>query len=102
MTKKRNYYTREFKLEVIKLVTEQSYSIRQAAEAMSIGKSTVDGWVQQYRREKQGITPTGANALTDEQREIQKLKKQIKRLEMEKDILKKASALLASDNLKRL
>ncbi len=101
MAKKRQYYTREFKLEVIKLVTEQGYSIRRAAEAMGIGKSTVDGWVQQYRREKQGITPTSYRALTDEQREIQSLKKQIKRLEMEKEILKKASALLALDNLEK-
>lgn len=100
MTKKRNRYTRAFKLEVIHLVTQQSYKIREAAEAMGVGQSTLEGWLAQYRREQSGITPIGAKALTDEQQEIQRLRKQVKRLELEKEILKKASALLASDNLK--
>ncbi|MEC5211311.1 transposase-like protein [Psychrobacter sp. PL15] len=47
-----------------------------------------------------GQAPTIGNALTDEQRELQELRKQVKRLTMERDILKKASALLALDSLK--
>lgn len=70
MTKQRNRYSTEFKLEVIALVTEQGYSIRQAAEAMGVGKSTLDKWVRQYRQEKQGLTPKGSKALTAEQQEI--------------------------------
>lgn len=101
MTKQRQQYSREFKLEVIHLVTEQGYSVKNAAEAMGVGKSTIDRWVRQYRQEKQGITPQGSNALTPEQQEIQQLKKRIKQLELEKDILKQASVLLGSDNIKK-
>lgn len=101
MTSQRNRYSTEFKLEVIALVTEQSYSIRQAAEAMGVGKSTLDKWVRQYRQEKQGLTPQGSKALTAEQQEIQQLKRRIKQLELEKDILKQASILLGADNLKK-
>ena len=46
-----------------------------------------------------GKAPKVGNALTDEQRELQELRKQVKRLTMERDILKKASALLALDSL---
>ena len=47
-----------------------------------------------------GITP--GNPITPEQREIAELKKQVKRLELEKEILKKASALLMSDSMNGL
>ena len=56
-------------------------------------------WLSQYRQEMGGQAPKVGNALTDEQRELQELRKQVKRLTMERDILKKASALLALDSL---
>lgn len=56
---------------------------------------------RRYRQEKQGLTPTGSKALTPEQQEIQQLKKRIKQLELEKDILKQASVLLGAGNLKK-
>ena len=90
MTQKRKHFSNDFKLEVIDLVTEQGYSVAQASAAMGVGKSTLDKWVRQYRQEKQGITPKDSKALTPEQQEIQQLKKRIKRLELEKDILKKS------------
>lgn len=86
---------------MIALVTEQGYSIRHAADAVGVGKSTLDKWVRQYRQEKQGLTPDVSKALTPEQQEIQQLKKRIKQLELEKDILKQASVLLGAGNLKK-
>lgn len=65
---------------------------------MGVGLSTMNKWVKQLREERQGKTPK-ASALTPEQIEIQQLKKRIKYLEEEKDILKKATALLMSDSL---
>ncbi|WP_457859015.1 transposase [Psychrobacter pulmonis] len=61
--------------------------------------STLDNWVRKYKKEQQGVAPAADLALTDEQRELQELRKQVKRLTMERDILKKASALLALDSL---
>ncbi len=99
MTTQRRRYKTEFKLEVIVLVTEQGYSVAKAAEAMGVGKSTLDKWVRQYKKEKQGIMPETGKALTEEQRELQLLRKANQQLRLERDILKKASALLAQDNL---
>ena len=102
MTKKtRPRFNPEFKVEYAQLVLDQGYSVREAAEAMNVGKSTLDKWVRKLRSERGG-TLTSGKPITEEQREIAKLKKQIKHLEMEKDILKKASALLMSDTINDL
>ena len=102
MTKKtRPRYNPEYKVECAQLVLDQGYSVREAAEAMSVGKSTLDKWVRKLRAERGG-TLTAGNPITEEQREIINLKKQVKRLEIEKDILKKASALLMSDSMNGL
>jgi transposase len=57
-------------------------------------------WIKQLRAERDGHTPTN-QAMTAEQQRIQELESQVKRLEREKDILKKATALLMSDEIKR-
>ena len=96
--KRRRTFTPEFKLEAAQLVVDQNYSIREAASAMNIGKSTMDKWVRQLRNELNG-TATHPTALTPDQRKIKDLEKRIKRIEMEKEILKKATALLMSDSM---
>lgn len=102
MTKtNRPRFNPEFKVECAQLVLDQGYSFREAAEAMNVGKSTLDKWVRKLKAERGGELTTG-KPITEEQREIAELKKQVKRLEMEKDILKKASALLMSDSMNGL
>ena len=99
MTKNtRNSFDREFRLEAAKLVVEQKYLIREAAQAMNVGKSTMDKWVRQLKQERQGKSPVGS-AMTPDQRRIKELERQLKRVELEKEILKKATALLMSDSL---
>jgi transposase len=61
----------------------------------------MDKWVRQLREERNG-TSSMPNALTPDQRKIQELEKPIKRIETEKEILKKAATLLMSDPLKNL
>ncbi|MGP4788369.1 transposase [Psychrobacter sp. 1Y11] len=99
MTSKRQEYTREFKLEAISLVIDHKRKVAEVAKTLGVGVSTLDNWVRKYKKEKQGIRPTEGLALTDDQRRIQELEREVRQLKMEKDILKKASALLASDNL---
>jgi len=102
MTKRtRRTFSPEFRLEAAQLVVDQGYGITEAAKAMNVGKSTIDKWVRQLREERQGKSPK-ASPMTAEQRRIRELEKQVARLEMEKDILKKASALLMSDELNGL
>jgi len=53
----RPIFSPEFRLESAQLVTDQGRSIREAAEAMGVGKSTMDKWVRQLREERQGMSP---------------------------------------------
>ena len=93
MTTKRREYTWEFKLEAISLVVDDKRKVVEAAELLGVGVSTLANWARKYKKEKQGIRPT------DDQRRIQELEREVRQLKVEKDILKKASALLASDSL---
>lgn len=103
MTKKtRTRYTPEFKLESAQLVIDQGYSVREASKAMSVSLSSMDNWVRQLKNERSGMTTTGVKPISEEQRKIKALEKQVKRLELEKEILKKASALLMSDSMNGL
>jgi transposase len=101
MTSGRRSFTPEFKRDAAALVVEQGYTICEASKAMNVGESAMRRWVEQLKSEQQGITPS-SKALTAEQQRIQELEKRIKRLELEKEILKKATALLMSDEFKNM
>ena len=93
-------YTAEFKLSAAALITEQNYTYPQACQALNVGETALRRWVKQLRQEQQGITPK-ATAITSDQRRIKELEQQIYRTEREKEILKKAIALLMPDTHKR-
>ena len=88
MAKNRRTFSPEFKLEAAQLVVDQGYSVMAASEAVGVGKSTLEYWIRQLRSERLG-KPSGAPALTPEQRRIQDLEKRLRRVEQEKEILKK-------------
>ncbi|MGL9774943.1 MAG: transposase, partial [Sodalis sp. (in: enterobacteria)] len=89
---KRRNFSPEFKRESAQLIVEQNYTAAQAAKAMDVGFSTMTKWVKQLRNERQGKTPK-ASPITPEQIEIRELKKKVQRIEMENEMLKKATAL---------
>lgn len=95
---KRRNFSAEFKRESAQLVLDQNYTVAEAAKAMDVGFSTMTRWIKQLRDERQGKT-SKASPITPEQIEIRELKKKLQRIEMENDILKKATALLMSDSL---
>lgn len=92
----RRTFTREFKREAAELITISGYTYPRACEAKGVGESALRRWVKQLNNELAGKTPVGANAITDEQRELQRLKAHIRDLEEDNEILKKATALFAS------
>ena len=97
----RSSFTPEFRRETAQLVVDQGYSTEEAAKAMGVGKSTLCKWVTRLKRERNGIM-SKATPMTPEQLTIRDLEKKIKRIEMEKEILKKATALLMSDSMNNL
>ena len=98
--KTRRSFTPEFKRETASLVLDQGYRVTDVCSQFDLGENTLRRWIKQLKFERNGGVPE-ATALTPEQREIQALKKQINKLEREKAILKKATALLMSDEMNR-
>lgn len=88
--------TPEFKRECAELIIIHGYKHKDAAQAMSVGLSSIQRWVTQYKLEQKGITPK-ATALTSEQLRIQALEKQIKQLQSDNQLRKKASAFFAME-----
>ena len=100
MTKQRRSFSAEFKREAADLVLKQNYSYIEASRSLGVGESALRRWVDQVQKERQGVTPQ-SKALTPEQQKIQELEARIARLEREKSILKKATALLMSEDHER-
>lgn len=94
-------YTAEFKLEAAQLVVDQGYTTQEAAKSVGVSKSAMGKWVRQLKKERTGEDDS-ASPLTPDKIKIKELEKKIKRIEMENEIIKKATALLISDSLKSL
>src|SRR5699024_3838636 len=95
--KKRNC-SAEIKRESAQLVVDQNYTVADTASGMDVGLSTRTRRGKQLRDERQ-VKTTKASTITPEQIEIRELRKKLQRIEMENEILKKATALLMSDSL---
>ncbi len=100
MAKQRRSFSAEFKREAAALVLDQGYSHIEACRSLGVVESALRRWVNQLQQERSGVTPQ-AKALTPEQQKIQELEARIARLEREKSILKKATALLMSEEHER-
>ncbi len=96
MTHKRKKYSKEFKLDAIALVTVQGYSTLEAAQSLGIAPSMLSRWIREH--ESAGSDAFAGNGkLTTEQAELRALRAEVKRLKMEKAILKKAAVFFAKE-----
>jgi len=98
MTETRRRYTKEFKLDAISLVEDQHYSTAEAARSLGINENMLRRWIRRHGRLGDEAFPgNGQPGLSPEQQRIRDLEKRVRELEMEKDILKKASAFFAKE-----
>ncbi|MBV7317617.1 IS3 family transposase [Shewanella sp. NIFS-20-20] len=95
--KTRKSYSKEFKLDAIALVREQNYSIAEAARNLELTPQLLGRWIKESENDD-GHAFRGNGKLTPEQEEIRKLKAQVKRLEMERENIKKSDGLLCQRN----
>ena len=93
---KRKKYTKEFKLDAVGLVTEQGYQQSEAARSLGINANMLGRWVKEAETDD-GLSFRGNGKLSPEQEEVRTLKAQVKRLQMEKEILKKATVFFAAE-----
>jgi transposase len=98
MARKRRTFTREFKVEAVKLVTEKGYSAAEAARSLGIGQALLRSWKLALENQGGEAFP-GQGKLPASEEELQRLRAENKRLQMECDIFKKATAFFAKEVL---
>ena len=92
-------YTKEFREEAVKLVTEEKLAIPEAARRLSLPPSTLGNWVRAYKAGKLGEVGKTYRPLTDIEMELARTKRELAEVKMERDILKKAAAYFAKESL---
>ncbi len=95
--RKRRVFTEEFKQDAVRLVVSEGYPFAAAAKAVGVGEQSLRKW---HARLAPKPPPCGADATLDELREEnQRLRRELRRAEMEREILKKATAYFAKESL---
>ena len=98
MTTKKKSYSKQFKIDAVKLVTEQGYKISEAARNLDIHPNVLRHWRNQLKTDSDQAFP-GKGHMTPEIEELHRLRKENKRLQMEREILKKATAFFAKESM---
>jgi transposase len=91
----RRHYTTDFKVAAAKLVTEQGYGPKAAADSLGVAPSTLRHWVLRHGRPRPAAPPPDEPAAL--KAELDRLREENRRLTMEREILKKATAFFASE-----
>ena len=90
MSKKR--YTDEFKEEAVRLIRDRKYSVKEVSERLGVTTNSLYNWLGGVRSHKH------EESLSDLEKEVRKLRSELKRVEEERDILKKAAAYFAKES----
>ena len=93
---KHKHYSKEFKFQAAQLVTEQGYSLRDAAERLGVSAWSIRYWIKKFQQTAELPAQNQTQPTADE---IKQLRKENTRLRMENDILKKAAAYFAKDSI---
>jgi transposase len=94
----RRKFSREFKLEAVKLVRERGVSVAQAARDLELHENVLRKWVREQAADPGSAFP-GHGQMKPEQMEIERLRREVAKLKAERDILKKAAAYFAKDSI---
>ena len=94
MAHQRKRYTPEFKLAAVKMINEQKLSVAEVARRLDVGEKLLRDWKRTHASQGDAAFP-GSGHLTPLEEENRRLRAEVRRLEMERDILKKATAFFA-------
>ena len=90
-------YTKEFKQDAVKMVTEQGHSACEVGRRLGVGQSNVSRWVLEFRKDQE-VGVEGEVSRKELEAEVKRLRKENQRLQMEREILKKAAAFFAKES----
>jgi transposase len=93
----RRKFTREFKVEAVRLIKDRGVSYAQAGQDLGVHVSQLRDWVKKFSDDPQHSFP-GNGQVKPEQLEITRLKREVIKLKAERDILKKAAAYFAKES----
>jgi transposase len=93
----RRKFTREFKLEAVRLIRERGAAVTRASHDLGVHQSQLRDWVKKFADDPQHSLP-GHGQMKPEQLEIARLRREMTRLKAERDILKKAAAYFARES----
>lgn len=93
----RKRYSREFKLEAVRLVRDRAVSVAQAARDLDLHENQLRKWVKEFASDPSHAFP-GQGQMKPEQLEIERLRREVAKLKAERDILKKAAAFFARES----
>ena len=94
----RRKFSKEFKVEAVRLVQDRGVTISQAARDLDVGETVLRRWVRELTTDPVDAFP-GLGKMKPEQEEIARLQKEVAKLKMERDILKKAAAYFAKESM---
>ena len=92
-------YTKEFREEAVKLVTEGGLTLPEAGRRLSLPPSTIGNWVKASKAGKLSDIGKSQRPLTDMEMELARVRRELAEVKMERDILKKAAAYFAKESL---
>ena len=92
----RRSFSREFKVEAVRLIRERGVSVAQAARDLDVHENLLRNWVKQFAEDPLEAFP-GHGKMKAAEAEIAELKREVQKLKAERDILKKAAAYFAKD-----
>ena len=92
----RRKFSREFKVEAVKLVRERGVSAAQAGRDLDVHENVLRKWVKEFASDPRHAFP-GHGQMKPEQQEIERLRREVAKLKAERDILKKAAAFFAKE-----
>lgn len=88
----RKIHSEEFKREAVELVKSQGYSRAEAGRSLDIAPNMIGRWIREFEEKD-----SGERLNSDEREELKRLRRENRELQMEKEILKKASAYFAKE-----
>lgn len=92
-------YTKEFRVEAVKLVTEGGLPVPEAGRRLSLPPSTLNTWVKAYAAGKLGDVGKNHKPLSEVELALARTKRELAEVKMERDLLKKAAAYFAKESL---
>jgi transposase-like protein len=95
----RAIYTKEFREEAVKLITEGGLSIPEVGRRLGISPSTLRYWIRAQQHGKLSEVGNQQKSLTDIEMELARVKRELVEVRMERDLLKKAAAYFAKESL---